>query len=90
MTAILGNMDPAVRTVLALLMRWTHVISVITLLGGFVYARLVLAPAVAALPGDASAHMPRLREDRGEFLLEMPDATTRGSWRDVLRVLGDG
>jgi uncharacterized membrane protein len=44
-------MDPAVRTVLALLMRWTHVISVITLLGGFVYARLVLAPAVAALPG---------------------------------------
>lgn len=44
-------MDPAVRTVLALLMRWTHVISVITLLGGFVYARLVLAPALAALPG---------------------------------------
>ena len=44
-------MDPAVRAVLALLMRWTHVISVITLLGGFVYARLVLAPALAALPG---------------------------------------
>ncbi len=46
--------------------------------------------AVAALPADASAHMPRLREDRGEFVLEMPDATTRGSWRDVLRVLGAG
>ena len=44
-------MDPAVRTVLALLMRWTHVISVIALLGGFFYARLVLAPALAALPG---------------------------------------
>jgi len=44
-------MDPAVRTVLALLMRWTHVISVITLLGGFVYARLVLAPALRSLPG---------------------------------------
>jgi uncharacterized membrane protein len=44
-------MDPAVRTVLGLLMRWTHVISVITLLGGFVYARLVLAPALKALPG---------------------------------------
>jgi uncharacterized membrane protein len=44
-------MDPTVRTVLALLMRWTHVISVIALLGGFVYARLVLAPALASLPG---------------------------------------
>jgi len=31
-------------------MRWTHVISVIALLGGFLYARLVLAPALAALP----------------------------------------
>lgn len=44
-------MEPALRTVLALLMRWTHVISVIVLLGGFVYARLVLAPALASLPG---------------------------------------
>jgi len=44
-------MEPAFRTVLALVMRWTHVISVIALLGGFVYARLVLAPALASLPG---------------------------------------
>ena len=44
-------MDPAVRTVLALTMRWTHVISVIALLGGFFYARLVLAPTLIALPG---------------------------------------
>jgi len=45
------RVDPAIHTAVALLMRWTHVISVIVLLGGFVYARLVLAPALASLAG---------------------------------------
>ncbi len=44
-------MDPLVRAILAVLMRWIHIGSVITLLGGFLYARLVLAPALASLAG---------------------------------------
>ena len=44
--------------------------------------------AVAALPREASPAMPRLREADGEFLLETAAASTRGSWRDMLRALG--
>ncbi len=43
-------MDPAVRAVLAVCMRWIHIASVVTLIGGFIYARFVLAPALASLP----------------------------------------
>jgi uncharacterized membrane protein len=43
-------MDPGVRAVLAVLMRWIHITSIVTLIGGFVYARLALAPALASLP----------------------------------------
>ena len=43
-------MDSTVRAILAVLMRWIHIGSVITLLGGFLYSRFVLAPALAALP----------------------------------------
>ncbi len=31
-------------------MRWLHIISVITILGGFIYARYMVAPVLAALP----------------------------------------
>jgi uncharacterized membrane protein len=31
-------------------MRWIHIASVVTLIGGFMYARFVLAPALALLP----------------------------------------
>jgi uncharacterized membrane protein len=31
-------------------MRWIHIASVVTLIGGFIYARFALAPALAALP----------------------------------------
>ena len=44
-------MDPTLRAVLAVCMRWIHVTSVVTLIGGFIYARWVLAPALAALAG---------------------------------------
>jgi hypothetical protein len=44
-------MDPTVRAVLVVCVRWIHVASVVTLLGGFIYARFVLAPALASLPG---------------------------------------
>jgi uncharacterized membrane protein len=30
-------------------MRWIHVASVVTLIGGFIYARFVLAPAIASV-----------------------------------------
>jgi uncharacterized membrane protein len=42
-------MDPTLRAVLGVCMRWIHVVSVVTLIGGFIYARFVLAPALAAL-----------------------------------------
>ena len=47
---------------LNVLMRWLHITSVVVLIGGVLYARLVVAPAVASLPaseqeplGDAMA-----------------------------------
>jgi uncharacterized membrane protein len=43
-------MDPTLRAVLGVCVRWIHVASVVTLIGGFIYARFVLAPALAALP----------------------------------------
>ena len=37
-------------------MRWLHILSAVTILGGFIYARYVVAPALAAYPiGEASA-----------------------------------
>lgn len=35
-------------------MRWIHIASVVALIGGFVYARFVFAPALAALPAAES------------------------------------
>ena len=46
-------MDPLLGAVLAVVMRWVHIISVITLLGGMIYARYVLAPALSGLPDPA-------------------------------------
>jgi uncharacterized membrane protein len=43
-------MDPTLRALLAISMRWIHITSVVALIGGFVYARFVLAPALASLP----------------------------------------
>src|ERR1700678_277557 len=43
-------MDPTVRAMLGICVRWIHIASVVTLIGGFIYARFVLAPALASLP----------------------------------------
>jgi len=43
-------MDPTLRAVLGVCLRWIHIASVVTLIGGFIYARFVLAPALASLP----------------------------------------
>ena len=50
-------MDPTLRAVLAVSMRWIHVTSVVTLIGGFIYARYVLAPALAGLPDSQRANV---------------------------------
>jgi uncharacterized membrane protein len=42
-------MDPTLRAVLAVSMRWIHITSVVTLLGGFIFARCALAPALATV-----------------------------------------
>ena len=42
-------MDGSV-AVLPLIMRWLHIASVVTLIGGFIFARFAVAPALAALP----------------------------------------
>jgi len=47
-------MDPAVSAVLGVCMRWIHIASVVTLIGGFIYARFALASAAPAV-GEAAA-----------------------------------
>ena len=41
--------------ILSALMRWVHLLSVLTLLGGIFYARFVMTPAAQSLPPDARA-----------------------------------
>ncbi len=43
-------MDPTLRAVLGITMRWVHITSVATLMGSFIYARYVVTPAIAANP----------------------------------------
>ncbi len=43
-------MDPSVRLVLGIAMRWLHIVSIVTILGGFVFARFALYPALRELP----------------------------------------
>lgn len=43
-------MDPTVRMTLGIAMRWLHISSAIALLGGFLFARFALAPAINSLP----------------------------------------
>ena len=43
-------MDPTLAAVLGVSMRWIHIVSVVILIGGFLYARFVMAPALAVLP----------------------------------------
>ncbi len=43
-------MDHVSGAVLGVLMRWLHIMSAVTILGGFIYARYVIAPALASAP----------------------------------------
>jgi hypothetical protein len=42
-------MDPTLRAVLGVSMRWIHMTSVVTLIGGFIFARFAVAPALATV-----------------------------------------
>jgi uncharacterized membrane protein len=54
-------MDPTLGAALGVLMRWLHISSVITIVGGFIYARFAFAPALASLPAaEASAFSKRV------------------------------
>ncbi len=68
-------MDPAVRAVLGVCMRWIHIASVVTLIGGFIYARFVLAPALASVAPTRSATL--VGDARGRRL---PAAAVSPSW----------
>src|SRR5437764_9953307 len=48
-------MDPTITAVLGVFMRWVHIASAVTILGGFVYARFILAPALASYPPGGAA-----------------------------------
>jgi uncharacterized membrane protein len=48
-------MDPNMAAVLGVFMRWLHIVSAMTILGGFVYARYVIAPALAGYPAGEAA-----------------------------------
>ena len=45
-------MDPITGASLGILMRWIHITSVITAIGGLLYAGLVIAPALSSLPAE--------------------------------------
>ncbi|MGI8745254.1 MAG: hypothetical protein ACR2NN_22320 [Bryobacteraceae bacterium] len=49
-------MDANLTAVFGVFMRWLHILSAVTILGGFLYARYVVAPALASFPaGDAAS-----------------------------------
>ncbi|MDP8981387.1 MAG: hypothetical protein M3O35_12445 [Acidobacteriota bacterium] len=51
-------MDPTLRALLSITMRWVHITSVATLIGSFICARYVVAPGIAATP-ELGAEMAR-------------------------------
>lgn len=54
-------MDPTLRAVLGVTMRWVHITSVVTLIGSFIYARYVVAPVIVLTPGIGAAMAKRYR-----------------------------
>ena len=47
-------MDVNLTAALGVFMRWLHIVSVITIIGGFIFARFMVAPALAALTPSAA------------------------------------
>src|SRR3954469_21677772 len=57
-------MNPIVGAALGIVMRWTHIFSVITVLGGLFYAKLAVAPALAALTPEGRAELGAVLNNR--------------------------
>jgi putative copper export protein len=72
-------MDPTLRAVLGVCMRWIHIVSVVTLIGGFIYARFVLAPALAVLKPDEREVIGSKAVDRFRPLIIIVVITVLGS-----------
>jgi uncharacterized membrane protein len=72
-------MDPTLGAVLGVCVRWIHIASVVALVGGFVYARFVLAPAVASLPGSEQEAFAKNAANRFRPLLITVIVTVLGS-----------
>ena len=68
-------MDPTLRAVLGVTMRWVHITSVVTLIGSFIYARYVVAPVILLAP-DIGAEM--AKRFRGLLYLVMFTALGSG------------
>ena len=78
-------MDPNVAAVLGVFMRWVHILSAITILGGFVYARFVVAPALAGYPpGEATAISNRT------YTIQYRSDLVSGLWIKVVDVPAQG
>src|SRR6266446_6082542 len=57
-------MDPIAGAVLAIAMRWTHILSMVTVLGGLLHAKIVVEPALAMLPAEEHSKLAATLNDR--------------------------
>jgi len=72
-------MDPTVAAVLGVCMRWTHIVSVIALLGSLIYARFIMIPSLAVLADSVRADVEKKVRSRFRPLAYLLIATTLGS-----------
>ena len=64
-------MDPITGASLGILMRWIHIISVVTAIGGLLYSSLVVAPAFGSLAPEARSAFAAAVNDRFRPLLRL-------------------
>jgi uncharacterized membrane protein len=65
--------------ILRILVRWVHIASVVTLIGGFIFARLAVWPALASLGAAESSAFVENMTARFRSILYLVLATTLGS-----------
>src|SRR5712692_9063254 len=72
-------MDPTLRAVLGVCMRWIHIASMVTLIGSFIYARFVLAPALGSIAEPGRSTIAKQAVERFRPLLFTVLVTLLGS-----------